>query len=116
MGDDDRQSRAFIFSEWKSGCVRQPMPVGMEGVRAKGDGDEVGEEVTGRKADGGNALEIFCEMLAQEKKKKKKRKINFRLLNLNRLYFCNTIMTRDGNSTYVLYLSRIMNICANILW
>jgi len=21
VGDDDRQSRAFIFSEWKSGCM-----------------------------------------------------------------------------------------------
>lgn len=70
VGDDDRQSRAFIFSEWKSGCVMQPTPVGMEGVRAKGDRDEVGEEVAGRKADGGNALETFCEMLAQGKKSK----------------------------------------------
>lgn len=31
VGDDDRQSRAFIFSEWKSGCVMQMMVVGMEG-------------------------------------------------------------------------------------
>lgn len=57
VGDDDRQSRAFIFSEWESGCAMWMMVVGMVGVRAKGDGTEVGEEVAGRNADRGNAME-----------------------------------------------------------
>ncbi len=38
VGDDDRQSRAFIFSKWKSGCMMEVMVVGTEGVRAKGEG------------------------------------------------------------------------------
>lgn len=54
MWDDDRQSRAFIFSKWKSGCMMEMM--GMEGVRAKG---ERAEEVAERNADSGNAVENY---------------------------------------------------------
>lgn len=57
LGDDDRQSRAFIFFEWKSGRMMVMMVVGMEGVRENGEGAEVGEEVAERNAGGGNASE-----------------------------------------------------------
>lgn len=57
VGDDDRQSRAFIFSEWESGCAMRMIVVGTVGVRAKRDSTEVGEEVAGRNADRGNAVE-----------------------------------------------------------
>lgn len=50
MGDDDRQSRAFIFSKWKSGCMMEVMVVGKEGVRAKRKVAEVGELVVERNA------------------------------------------------------------------
>lgn len=58
VGDDDRQSRAFIFSKRKSGCMMEMMVVGFKRIFSKkGKGAEEGEEMAERNADSGNAIE-----------------------------------------------------------